>query len=327
MITLDSFSALGEPQRALIDDIRAGRAPHAALITGIAGTGKRTLARLLACALLCTSDGQKPCMQCKGCRRAQAMTHPDLLLPSTKEKDRSIKVEDLREIIRALSYHASEGGRRVVLIENAQRMTPQSQNALLKSLEEPDGETTFLLTSSGETGLLPTVRSRCRVVRVQPWSEQQIISALRERGIADARAKELSKLCGGSLGVALDMDGDENYFALRELCGRTFFSVHTLQDVPIASALLKDKKDSADEILSLVELKTREYLLYAMQAGTAPEPMAESRCHDAWLHATPRSLENIMSTLIDARKYRASNVSWQAIAEKLLYIISEDINS
>ena len=327
MITLDSFSALGEVQRALIDDVRAGRIPHAALITGIAGTGKRTLARLLACALLCTGEGQRPCMQCKGCRRAQAMTHPDLLLPSTKEKERTIKVDDLREIIRALSYHASEGTRRVVLIENAQRMTAQSQNALLKSLEEPDGETTFLLTSSGETGLLPTVRSRCRVVRVQPWSESQIISALRDRGIDERRAAELSKLCGGSLGTALDMDGDENYFALRALCGRTFFSLHTIQDVPIAAALLKDKKDNADEILSMTELKVRDYLLHAMRAGAAPDPMAESRCHDAWLHAAPRSLENIMSALVDAHKYRASNVSWQAIAEKLLYIISEELNS
>lgn len=327
MITLDSFSALGEPQRALIDDVRAGRIPHAALITGIAGTGKRTLARLLACALLCTSDTQKPCMQCKGCRRAQAMTHPDLLLPSTKEKDRSIKVDDLREIIRALSYHASEGGRRVILIENAQRMTPQSQNALLKSLEEPDGETTFLLTASGETGLLPTVRSRCRVVRVQPWSQGQIVSALLERGLDESRARELSKLCGGSLGTALDMDGDENYFALRELCGRTFFSLHSMQDVPVASALIKDKKDSADEILSMVELKVREYLLFSMHSGPQPDPMAQSRCHDAWESASPRRIENVMSALIDARKYRASNVSWQAIAEKLLYIISEEISS
>ena len=327
MITLDSFSALGEPQRALIDDIRAGRAPHAALITGIAGTGKRTLARLLACALLCTSDGEKPCLQCKGCRRAQAMTHPDLLLPSTKEKERTIKVDDLREIIRALSYHSSEGGRRVVLIENAQRMTPQSQNALLKSLEEPDGETTFLLTASGETGLLPTVRSRCRVVRVQPWSDQQIISALRSRGIDDARARELSRLCGGSLGTALDMDGDDNYFALRELCGRTFFSLRSVQDVPVASALLKDKKDSADEILTMVELQAREYLLHAMQSAQRPEPMSGSVCAANWEEAAPRSLENIMSALIDARKYRASNVSWQAIAEKLLYIISEEISS
>jgi len=325
LITLDSFSALGEPQRALIDDVRAGRAPHAALITGIAGTGKRTLARLLACALLCKSEGDKPCMQCKGCLRVQNQTHPDFLLPSSKEKDRTIKVDDLREIIRALSYHASEGGRRVVLIENAQRMTPQAQNALLKSLEEPDGETTFLLTSSGETGLLPTVRSRCRVVRVQPWEDAAVCRALIARGVDNQRAKELSRLCGGSLGAAIDMDGDENYFALLALCGRTFFSLRSVQDVPLASALLKDKKDAADDILNIVERKAREYLLHVMHVGDAPDPLQESRCTDKWNAASPRALENILMALIEARKQRASNVSWQGIAERLLYIISEEI--
>ena len=123
------------------------------------------------------------------------------------------------------------------------------------------------------------------------------------------------------------MDGDDNYFALRELCGRTFFSLRSALDVPVASALLKDKKDSADEILSMVELKVREYLLHSMQSGPRPDPMAGSLCHATWAESSPRSLENIMSALIDARKYRASNVSWQAIAEKLLYIISEEINS
>ena len=165
MITLDSFSSLGEAPRALVQDVLGGRAPHAALITGIAGAGKRTLARLLACALLCVGEGQRPCMQCKGCRRVLAGTHPDLLTPSCTDKDRTIKVDHLREVLRALSFHALEG-RRVILLENAQRMTVQAQNALLKSLEEPDGETHFILTASGETGILPTVRSRCVLLRI-----------------------------------------------------------------------------------------------------------------------------------------------------------------
>ena len=148
MITLDSFSSLGEAPRALVQDVLGGRAPHAVLITGIAGTGKRTLARLLACALLCVGEGQRPCMQCKGCRRVLAGTHPDLLTPSCTDKDRTIKVDHLREVLCALSFHALEG-RRVILLENAQRMTVQAQNALLKSLEEPDGETHFILTASG----------------------------------------------------------------------------------------------------------------------------------------------------------------------------------
>ena len=183
----------------------------------------------------------------------------------------------------------------------------------------------FLLTASGETGILPTIRSRCRVVRVQPWEKSLIRRELLQRGVEEARAEEISRLCGGSMGVALDMDGDENYFALRGLCGRTFFSIAAPQDVPIASALLKDKKDTADDLLGMVEQQVRDYLLHAVQAGENPRPMPESRCAARWESASPRALEQVMMALIEARKHRASNVSWQAIAERLLYMISEEI--
>ena len=237
MITLDSFSSLGEAPRALVQDVLGGRAPHAVLITGIAGTGKRTLARLLACALLCVGEGQRPCMQCKGCRRVLAGTHPDLLTPSCTDKDRTIKVDHLREVLRALSFHALEG-RRVILLENAQRMTVQAQNALLKSLEEPDGETHFILTASGETGILPTVRSRCRVVRMPPWPRERLEAELLARQADADKAREIAALCGGSLGAALDMLQNPAFFALHELCERTFFSVRGARDVPLLSFLL-----------------------------------------------------------------------------------------
>ena len=74
MITLDDFLGRGEAVSALIQDVRSGRAPHAVALTGMAGVGKRTLARLLACAFLCVGEGAKPCMQCKGCRRAKTGT-------------------------------------------------------------------------------------------------------------------------------------------------------------------------------------------------------------------------------------------------------------
>lgn len=324
MITLDSFSSLGEAPRALVQDVLDGRAPHAVLITGIAGTGKRTLARLLACALLCVGEGQRPCMQCKGCRRVLAGTHPDLLTPSCTDKDRTIKVDHLREVLCALSFHALEG-RRVILLENAQRMTVQAQNALLKSLEEPDGETHFILTASGETGILPTVRSRCRVVRMPPWPRERLEAELLARQADADKAREIAALCGGSLGAALDMLQNPAFFALHELCERTFFSVHGARDVPVLSFLLKDKKDDADELLSLLSQKAREYLLYAMRAGELPQRAREAACQEWWEHAAPARIERVLAAVLEARKQRAANVSWPAIAENLLFIISEEI--
>ena len=325
MITLDSFLSHGESAAALIQDVRSGRAPHAIALTGMTGVGKRTLARLLACAFLCVGGGDRPCMQCKGCRRVMNGTHPDLLTPSAGEKERSIKVDHLREIIHALSLHPVEGGERVVLLENAQRMTPQAQNALLKSLEEPDGATRFILTASGDIGLLPTVRSRCRVVRMPPWPRDRIERELATRGASAAEAREIAILCGGSMGLALAMRDDPDFLKLRMLCESTFFSIRSARDVPAASMQLKDRKDDADEILSVVEQRAREYLLYSMDAGPAPVPAAETRCHDSWLHAAPRALENVLTAVIGSQRLRASNVSWQAAAERLLYIISEEI--
>lgn len=325
MVSLDSFLSHGEAVSALIGDVRSGRAPHAVALIGPAGTGKRTLARLLACAFLCTDGGTRPCLRCKGCRRALDGTHPDLLTPSAGEKERSIKVEHLREILHALSLHASEGGERVVLLENAQRMTQQAQNALLKSLEEPDGSTRFLLTASDDTGLLPTVRSRCRVVRVPPWPLEAVEKELTGRGTPAREARELAILSGGSLGTALAMREDPAFLQLRALCEETFFSLRSARDVPAASARLREKKDDAEEILSVVEQRTREYLLSALNAGPEPAAASAAKSHESWLHASPRALENVLSAVIDAHRFRASNVSWQAIAERLLYCISEEI--
>ena len=325
MISLDDFLAQGDAA-ALIRDVRQGRAPHAMVLTGMPGVGKRTLARLLACAFLCVGEGSRPCLACKGCRRVLGGAHPDLLTPSCGEKERSVKVEHLREIIHALSMHATEGGERVVLLENAQRMTVQAQNALLKSLEEPDGSTRFLLTASGDTGLLSTVRSRCRMVRIPPWPRRRVEEALRARGAPEAQARQLAILCGGSLGLALSMLEDPAFLQLRTLCERTFFSLGGPGDVPEAAALLREKKEDAEEILSVLEQRVRDYLLFSLRAGEEPPAVQDTRSHESWLHAAPERLERVLAAVVEAGRFRAANVSWQAIAERLLYIISEEIS-
>ena len=323
ILPAEHFVHLGEPQRQLMSSVRAGTLPHAVLLLGMPGTGKRTLARHLAAALLCTGEGERPCMRCRACKRVAARTHSDLLMPDAGENDRTIKVDQLRDIIRALSMHAGEGGRRVVLLENAHRMNLQAQNALLKSLEEPDEDTTFLLTASSEAQLLPTVRSRCRVTRIPPWETERIEQELLRLGCDAAQAHELAVMSLGSLGSAIEHMSSPAFAALRETVESTFFSVASAQDVPIFSARLKDSKDTAADLLDLMEQLCHEYLLHAHGLGAAPQ-LAKARSAELWENASPRTLEKILDGIIAARKYKEANVSWQAIAERLLYLISEE---
>ena len=293
---------------------------HATLLTGESGVGKKTLARLLGQGLLCSGSGDKPCGQCRDCRRFAARTHPDALFPAPAPREKTIKIDALRSMIDTLSRHSLEGGRRVVLIVNAERMTPQAQNCLLKTLEETSEGTFFLLTADIETALLPTVRSRCRVIRMQPWSRERIEGFLKDRGVATDRAHTLSLFCEGSPGRALQMQEDEGYWAARDAVRRSFLSVESPADLPAAAAALKDQKDNADRLLDILEQEVRA-LLHEKLAGA---PLEGEDAPSRWRAAGSESLLRILSAILSARRQKNANVGWAALSEGLLQTISEE---
>lgn len=306
---------------ALWRDFEAGRLPHALLLSGESGIGKKTFARTLGQALLCTAEGEeKPCGKCRECRRFLNGTHPDALFPVPLPKEKSIKIDSLREMIEALSRHSLEGGRRVIVIENSERMTPQAQNCLLKTLEEAAEGTYFLLTADVEASILPTIRSRCRVTRVQPWAPERIEKELLRRGIAPERARELARCCEGSLGKALRMQEDEGYWAARKAVRGSFMRVKSTADIPEAAARLKDQKDQADRLLDILDREIRALL--QNKAGHGPGIAAD--IPSEWESARTDSLLRISEAILLARKQRAANVGWPAVSEELMQKIAEE---
>ena len=293
---------------------------HATLLSGETGIGKKTAARLLAQGLMCRGEGDKPCGVCRDCRRFTARTHPDALFPAPAPKEKTIKIEALREMIDALSRHALEGGNRVVLIENAERMTPQAQNCLLKTLEEAADDTYFLLTCDQESALLPTIRSRCRCVRLQPWPEKRVEEALLQRGIPSDRAKTLARYCEGSLGRALQMQEDETYWQARETVKRGFLSVTSAAGLPAAVQALKDQKDSGDRLLDILEQEVRA--LMRLSASNAPDDADDFP--SPWRDAPPQALRRILEAVFAARRQKNANVGWAALSEGLLQTIAEE---
>lgn len=191
------------PWQAALWQRMAGRAQHAHayLLHGPTGIGKRAFAERLMARLLCQKPmASEPCGQCKSCLLLAAGTHPDNYVLEPEEVDKAIRVDQVRDLVGFVVQTAQLGGRKVVLIEPVESMNVNAANALLKSLEEPSGDTVLLLISHQPSRLLPTVKSRCVQQACPLPSEAQSLAwlaeALPER--SDEERRELLALAAGS---------------------------------------------------------------------------------------------------------------------------------
>lgn len=149
-------------RRAAEDAVKSGTLPHAVIIEGDKGTGRHTLAGYIASSAVCTGEAP-PCGECRGCRLQRAGTHPDITVTAPEEGKKNIAVAQIRALRNEAYIKPHMSSRRVFIIDGADTMNEQSQNALLKVLEEPPGAAMFILIAESKAALLDTVLSRCAV--------------------------------------------------------------------------------------------------------------------------------------------------------------------
>ncbi len=233
--------------------LAAGRMPHALLFTGPDGIGKMLVAKTLAAAALCQEADSTPCGQCSSCRSLASDNHPDFSVVRTEGP--AIKIEQIRQLQSELAFAPYLGDRRVCIIEDAERMTAQAANSLLKTLEEPQGSILFILTAASRQILLETIVSRCLTVAFQPLLQASLTEALRAKGIAAEQAEVAARLSGGKMGKALLLLADGGLDKRNQAADLATGLPHSDMQFIWNTAALFDKAERR-EFLSLLDFLT-----------------------------------------------------------------------
>ena len=211
--------------------LRSGRIAHAYLFVGPSGVGRLTAARAFAQALQCSRGGEDACGICGPCRKVAAGAHPDLRIITPGRIDaggehRAVIIDQVRDLKHDAQYQPYEGKWKIFILEDAEQMRAEAANSLLKVLEEPPPGIVIILIAESTEALLPTLVSRCQLVRFSLVAAADIAQALRARfGVPEARARFLAAISGGRVGAALaaaGAGGEDDIFARRQEVLSTF---------------------------------------------------------------------------------------------------------
>lgn len=278
---LEGFAGNAQAKALLSAAVDGGRLPHALLIEGPAGSGKRMLARLFAKAAVCTA-AEKPCGVCAQCLKADT-GHVDITVLQGDGTAKSLNVATIRELREQASVVPNEAAHKVVILADADCMNVQAQNALLKILEEPPSYMLFVLTAKSRTAFLPTVQSRCVCVSVLGVTEQEALPVLKD-ALPDLSEEELIariRLFSGCIGAVIDSASDDGFAGTIEQIRKVSAAIVARDELDLMKATAPLEKDKAltDAVLSGVRLVLRDALTIAAGGkktiSVAPETAAK----------------------------------------------------
>lgn len=250
--------------RQLSVDIAAGRFPHALLLEGPEGCGKKTLARMIAAAAVCADREHPPCGRCEHCRKAREGIHPDIEEISGAGGERSFHIDRIRELKESAYVLPNEAAARVLILCDAHTMTPQAQNALLKILEEPPAHLVFILTCENRAQMLATIRSRTQSVTLSgvEWEEAYPLLARRLPDADEQTLRNAFAVSGGVIGKVLSDMSDNTLQKVLDAAPRIAraLTAPTEWDLMKETACLEKDKAAIVGVLGALHLIFRDAL-------------------------------------------------------------------
>ena len=290
-------------QETLAAFVNGGRFPHALLLEGPEGSGRRTFAREIAAALFCRGE-HKPCGSCNQCRKVLERNHPDVEYYGGDGSRRSFHIDTIRQLRQNAWLLPGEAPCRVCVLCGAENMTDQAQNALLKILEEPPEHTVFILTAENRSMLLPTILSRVQTIRLEPLTPAEILPVLRERCPDQPGEKlEWAAETADTIGQALALLADESLQKHAQLAQRMLELLCNGSEYDLLTAVepvSRKREDLLEVCTQLRQLLTAELTRAASGGESRFSTRRITRMLEALDDLLPRVQQNGNTLLLSA---------------------------
>ena len=304
--------------------VENNRVSHAYILNGERGSGKKMLANLFAMTLLCETGDNEPCGKCHSCKQAESGNHPDIIRV-THEKPNSISVDDIRtQVNNTVDIKPYQGPYKVYIIPQADMMTPQAQNAILKTIEEPPSYAVFLLLTENAETLLPTINSRCVMLKLRNIKDTLIKKYLMENlEIPDYKADMCTAFAQGNMGRAIMLANSDHFNEIREEAVQLLKHISEMELNEIDAAV---KKIEITDYLDIIMIWYRDVLLYKA-TKEIDKVVFKDQLQSIKEQARKSSYEGIELILESLEKAKArlkANVNFDLVMELLFLTIKEN---
>lgn len=309
--------------------ITAGKVSHAYIINGEKSSGKEFIAKVFAMALQCEKREEEPCQVCHSCKQALTDNHPDIIRVS-HEKPNTISVDDIRaQVNNDVAIKPYSGPYKIYIINEAEKMTPQAQNAILKTLEEPPEYAVILLLTTNVNSLLPTILSRCVVLNMKPVSDELVKKYLMEQlRVPDYKAEVCVAFARGNIGKARALASSEDFENVKSeaLSLLKYIKDMELNEIIAAIKKITEYKLEINDYLDILAIWYRDVLLFKATNDVNHLVFREEiqSLRKIAQRSSYEGIEKIIEAL-DTAKYRLdANVNFELTMELLMLTIQEN---
>ena len=329
MATFHDIIGQEQIKEHLQNAISAKKISHAYIINGEKSSGKEFIARVFAMTLQCEKGGTEPCQECHSCKQALSDNQPDIIYVS-HEKPNTISVDDIRaQINNDIAIKPYSSPYKIYIIPDAEMMTVQAQNAILKTIEEPPEYAVIMLLTENAEALLPTIRSRCVMMKLRNIKDQLVKKYLMEQmEIPDYKADVCVAFAQGNMGKAIMLATSEYFNEIKEEVVHLLRNIDEMNVSELMDAVKKcmTYKMEINDYLDMIAIWYRDVLIYKATKNV-DRVVFSDQLRYIKARASKSSYEGIENILYAIEKAKArlkANVNFELTMELLLLTIKEN---